>query len=83
MAEAGINTVLEDGVSDYARRAFDFAYKRRLGEIIWDSEWDLLILLDACRYDTFEDVSEEVEEDFDFLDGNLEKVRSSGSHSRE
>lgn len=95
MAEAGIKTVREDGVSDFARRAVDFAYKRGLGEvhdftgkadegeIIWDRDWDLLVVLDACRYDTFEEVSEEVEEDFDFLDGDLEKIRSSGSHSRE
>jgi hypothetical protein len=95
MAEAGINTVREDGFMDFARRAVDFAYKRSLGEVhdftgkagegelIWDRDWDLLVVLDACRYDTFEEVSEEVAEDFDFLEGELEKIRSSGSHSRE
>ncbi len=39
--------------------------------------WDCLIVLDACRYDYFENVYE------DYLGGDLEKVLSSGSSTEE
>ncbi|WP_123620074.1 hypothetical protein [Halorubrum sp. CSM-61] len=38
-------------------------------------DWDTLVLLDACRYDTFSDVST--------LNGNLQSVQSKGSWSWE
>jgi hypothetical protein len=40
-----------------------------------DEEWDNLIILDACRYDLFESVSD--------FDGQLESRRSSGSATAE
>lgn len=42
-----------------------------------DSDWDYLIVLDACRYDIFE------EEYDDFLEGKLKKYRSRGSATPE
>ncbi|MFB6162191.1 MAG: hypothetical protein ABEJ86_01950 [Halococcoides sp.] len=42
-----------------------------------ESEWDTCIVLDACRYDIFEDVYDE------YLDGTLEKRRSPGSSTPE
>jgi len=48
------------------------------GTPIWDQEWDLLIILDACRYDLFEEVYPE----FDFLT-SVEQHRSVGSASIE
>jgi len=42
-----------------------------------ESEWDYCLVLDACRYDVFEDVYDE------YLDGNLEKRRSVGSSTPE
>jgi hypothetical protein len=41
------------------------------------SEWDYLIVLDACRYDYFEKHYD------DFLEGNLEKKRSRGTQTPE
>ncbi|ELY63814.1 hypothetical protein C492_06831, partial [Natronococcus jeotgali DSM 18795] len=38
-----------------------------------ESEWDYCLVLDACRYDVFEDVYD------DYLEGDLEKRRSPGS----
>ncbi len=42
-------------------------------ELIWDGEWDALIILDACRYDAFSKVIHE------FLDGELKPVLSPAS----
>ncbi len=38
-------------------------------------EWDYLIVLDACRYDTFKELN--------FLDGELRKAYSAGTHTVE
>lgn len=43
----------------------------RSGIDIFDQEWDNLVILDACRYDMFEEISS--------LEGTLTNVRSSGS----
>lgn len=40
-----------------------------------EREWDNLIILDACRYDTFESINT--------IDGELEKVHSNASHTSE
>ena len=42
-----------------------------------ESEWDYCLVLDACRYDVFEDVYDE------YLDGDLEKRWSVGSSTPE
>ncbi|WP_321112946.1 alkaline phosphatase family protein [Halorussus salinisoli] len=42
---------------------------------VMDQDWDTLILLDGCRFDTFEKCS--------WLDGDLTTVSSLGSHSSE
>ena len=42
-----------------------------------ESEWDYCLVLDACRYDVFSDVYD------DYLDGRLEKRRSTGSSTPE
>ncbi|MDY6765904.1 MAG: hypothetical protein SVW77_00905 [Candidatus Nanohaloarchaea archaeon] len=44
---------------------------------VLDSEWDFLIVLDACRFDVFKDVYG------DYLAGDLEKRRSTGSSTPE
>ncbi|OKY77136.1 MAG: Arylsulfatase A family enzyme [Candidatus Methanohalarchaeum thermophilum] len=44
---------------------------------ISDREWDYLVVLDACRYDSFEKVY------LDYLEGNLEKRQSRGSSTQE
>lgn len=45
------------------------------GIYVLDEDWDNLIILDACRYDVFEDVSD--------LPGELSSVTSRGSHTGE
>lgn len=42
-------------------------------KLIHETDWDVLIILDACRYDYFEEEYE------DYLKGNLKKVESPGS----
>lgn len=42
-----------------------------------NSDWDYLIVLDACRYDYFEQIYS------DYLDGDLSKVKSRGSATPE
>lgn len=42
-----------------------------------DRSWDYLIILDACRFDVFEEVYD------DFLEGRLRKVESVGSSTPE
>jgi hypothetical protein len=49
------------------------------GERVWDREWDVLIILDACRYDLWQAVAPE----FEFTDPNPEAMYSCASHSRE
>jgi hypothetical protein len=48
------------------------------GDPIWEREWDVLLILDACRYDVFRDTYR----DADWID-NLESVQSVGSASPE
>lgn len=42
---------------------------------IMAQDWDYLLILDACRYDVFEEVN--------WIDGDLSSVISAGSHSEE
>ncbi|WP_436345434.1 hypothetical protein [Natronorubrum sp. FCH18a] len=42
-----------------------------------ESEWDYCVVLDACRYDVFSEIYDE------YLDGRLEKRRSTGSSTPE
>jgi hypothetical protein len=46
------------------------------GENFFERDWDNLLILDACRYDTF---AEAVEENRFSLDGTLGSIRSRGS----
>lgn len=44
-------------------------------QLIHKNDWDVLIILDACRFDIFKEVN--------YLDGNLKKVKSRGSNTGE
>ena len=48
------------------------------GTNVYEREWDLLVVLDACRVDLLRSVADE----YDFL-GNIERVESVGSMSKE
>jgi hypothetical protein len=73
------------GLEELARSAFtyvpieidNFLFQRRYGTgtHVMDEDWDTLILLDACRYDIFEDAIE--------MEGALEYRISLGSTSEE
>jgi hypothetical protein len=62
-----------------AARSFNQRYHSRIrdaGELdVMVEEWDVLVLVDACRYDDFDDINH--------IDGRLEKRRSPGSMSKE
>lgn len=47
------------------------------GECYWDRDWEVLIILDACRYDLFEEVSRE----YGWIPEEISAVRSPASHS--
>ena len=52
--------------------------RRSAGTHIYDEDWDLLIILDACRVDVLESVASE----YDFIE-TVESRWSIGSHSHE
>lgn len=53
-------------------------YPVREGESVWSHEWDLLVVLDACRVDWMEQVADE----YGFIDG-VNSIWSVGGHSKE
>jgi hypothetical protein len=57
------------------RRQVGAIQNRLAGDRVMDEDWDNLIILDACRYDTFVTVND--------LDGHLERWRSAGSATME
>ena len=64
----------KDTALPYIKRSIlSFYYKRNDGTHIMDEDWDNLIILDACRYDLFEEVNT--------IDGTLESRISLGSAS--
>ncbi|QRV15794.1 hypothetical protein JMJ58_02505 [Haloterrigena salifodinae] len=58
------------------RLYFNFTTRKRNAIDIFDRDWDNLIILDACRYDKFEEKSEEIP-------GSLSKAISQGSTTEE
>lgn len=74
-----INVFLEEGVTALAKKSKQKIQREahKIGynpEPIWDRDWDLLIILDACRLDLIKSV----EDEFGFLGGG-EVFTSSGS----
>ena len=53
----------------------------QIGKPIWDEDWDVIIVLDACRVDLMRSVCDE----YEFLPSsqNLETIRSIGSMSKD
>lgn len=50
--------------------------KKQRDEIL-KKDWDVLIILDACRYDFFKDIY------LNYLDGDLEKIKSAGNNTQD
>ena len=76
---------LADQLGEWGPRAvpklvseFVYRFPVRKGESIWAREWDLLIVLDACRVDWMEQVADE----YAFIDG-VDRIWSVGGHSEE
>lgn len=59
----------------WALYRYFFKFKEHEGIEVMERDWDHLIILDACRYDFFKEVN--------WLEGELEKVKSQGSTSVE
>ena len=55
----------------------DIKNKIDLSSNVMDNQWDILVLLDACRYDYFAD------EFHDYLSGKLESIKSLGTATPE
>ncbi|WP_254524500.1 hypothetical protein [Natrinema caseinilyticum] len=71
-----------DGLGESAYQLYLGAWKRTewvydYGQHVYDEEWDLLVVLDACRYD----LATEVEDEYDWL--SVESSYSVGGASRE
>jgi hypothetical protein len=56
-------------------RAIYTRFQPNTGSYVVDEDWDTLVILDACRFDMFQQYNE--------LDGTLKKIRSRGSSSWE
>lgn len=69
--ERASDLVLEGGRA--LRRRWNY------GTPIWEREWDLLIVLDACRWDLFREVAPA----FEFVPDEFDAVYSPASHSEE
>lgn len=77
----GLISLLNEGyyyAIETLHRTIGQAINTKQGENIYSRDWDILIVLDACRYD----LMCEVEDDFDFIE-SVGKFRSLGSHSQE
>lgn len=57
---------------------FGVTSRRPVGTNVYEREWDLLVVLDACRVDTLREVADE----YDFIE-DVESMWSIGSHSAE
>ncbi|MDF9744104.1 hypothetical protein [Natrinema salsiterrestre] len=62
----------------YLMAWFGITSRRPIGTNVYEREWDVLIVLDACRVDTLREVADE----YDFID-TVDEMWSIGSHSAE
>ena len=66
------------GIPFYVYEQFHrFKRSNTSGDLIWDSNWDLLIILDCCRYEWLKQVSKE----YPWIK-SVESKKSVGSNSR-
>ena len=73
-----------DGVRDVAYDIYAglwwLAYPIPRGTNVYERDWDVLVILDACRVDLLRSVADE----YDFIgEGNVDRVESVGSMSKE
>lgn len=80
-----VKRVRDDGIEGF-RWGIEKAYHKVLqtssvfrpnGEPIWESEWDILVVVDACRYD----LMEEIQGEYDFIE-TIDEFRSVNSLTR-
>jgi hypothetical protein len=63
----------------YVPPALSLTSRFPVGTNVFEKDWDTLILLDTCRVDALQEVSEE----YDFLPNKIDRILSVGSHSGE
>lgn len=81
-----VQRIRSDGISALRRQLFwwyaglflTVTSRRPIGQNIYEDDWDMLIILDACRVDALREVAPE----YSFID-TVDKRVSVGSHSRE
>jgi hypothetical protein len=79
-ADSPKRAVLEGAYYAYLGGWLTASSRYDVGTNVYDREWDLLVVLDACRVDALREVAPE----YDFLDvGGIESVWSVGSASAE
>lgn len=86
-AEESFYRIRKDGMWGVSESVSELraGYLRRVTDVhpnatpIWDKEWDVLVLIDACRADLFAEVSDE----FDFVRGDWERTHTISSSTPE
>lgn len=74
----GTRGLLQSAYYAYVGGLLSVATRYPLGTNVYERDWDLLVVLDACRVDALREVADE----YDFL-GEVESIRSAGSTSIE
>lgn len=78
VAEDPKRGLLHAGYTSYLGFWYTLSSRYPIGRTVYEDDWDLLIVLDACRID----VLQEVRDEYDYLD-EIGRRLSVGSHSRE
>ncbi|WP_420182622.1 hypothetical protein ACNO8S_05610 [Haloarcula sp. KBTZ06] len=60
-----------------------FAPKQQEGQVVWDEDWDILVILDGCRADAMEEIIQGTSYQSLFADSKLETRWSVGGTSSE
>ena len=85
--QRGVEVIKQDGLNEFIRRGIRYvslpfwntiSSRYPIGTNVFEKDWDLLIVLDACRVDSFRTVAESIE----WID-NIGQIRSVGSMSAE
>ena len=74
----GLRTGLNKSAGEFKHGLANRIDARLSGRAVFESQWDVLIILDACRPDLLAEASD----DYDFLPSSPDTIRSKGSGSR-
>ena len=77
VAVSELSRIFEKLKTETLRRSWNLRHKKEYDNTVnvMSGDWDNLLILDACRYDIFEETNT--------IDGDLDYIYSKGSHSQE